>query len=348
MRPISILQFALASLAAVMVGCGPAGEPSDSATNGKETPKLSVGLVFDSGGRGDKSFNDSAWAGLERAINELGIEHRVVESKSEKDYDQNLAAMADQGCDLVFAVGLGMESALKKVAATYPKTKFAIVDGLVEADNVRSLRFKEEEGSFLAGYLAALMSESGRVGFVGGKEIPLIKKFHAGFVAGAKTARPDVVVLPEKYTGSWDNTDTGKLAAKALFADGADVVYHAAGKAGLGVFAAAEEAMKYAIGVDSDQDYLAPGVVLTSMVKRVDESVFQTVKDVLDGKFESGVKVYDLASGGVGLSEMKHTKDQVGAERLAKVEEVSAKIKSGEISVPSTPEKLAEFLQKSS
>lgn len=331
-------------LALALTGCGDSVS-NDKAVADTSAEPLKVGVVFDSGGRGDKSFNDSAWAGIQKAKAEFGIEELSVDSRSAKDFEPNLRAMAEQGVKLVFAVGLMQREALAKVAPEFPETKFVLIDEEVDAPNVRSVKFKEEEGSFLAGYAAALASESGKIGFVGGMELPLIKKFEVGYSAGAKTARPDIVVLPAKYTGSWDDSGQGKVAASVLFKGGADVVYHAAGRAGLGVIAAAKDAGKYAIGVDSDQDYVAEGRVLTSMIKRVDEAVYSTIKDVLDGSFSAGLKIYDLKGGGVGLSPMTYTKDAFGAENLAKVEEMREKIMSGEILVPTTEAELEHYLE---
>lgn len=335
-----------AALVFALAGCG---DGAKTTLGGGETPtgepkKLTIGLVFDSGGRGDKSFNDSAYRGLDRASKELGIEAKTVDSAKESDYATNLDALAESGCDLIFAIGINMQKAMSEVAPKHPNVKFAIVDAPVDSPNVRSLVFKEEEGSFLAGYLAGLMTKSGKLGFVGGQEIDLIKKFQAGYEAGAKTANPSVVVLPAKYTGDWNNVDLGKQNAKTLFGQGADIVYHAAGKCGLGVINAAQEVNKYAIGVDSDQDHLAEGRVLTSMIKRVDESVFQSIKDLKEGKWDTGVKVYDLKSSGVGLSEMRFTKDAIGEANLAKVTEISDKIIAGEIKVPATMDELAAYL----
>ncbi|MCO5295469.1 MAG: BMP family ABC transporter substrate-binding protein [Fimbriimonadaceae bacterium] len=334
--------------AMLLAGCG---GPKDNASASNETPdgkpaakQLVVGIVFDSGGRGDKSFNDSAWAGVERAQKDFGILERSVESKSEKDYEPNLEALAEQGADLVVGVGINMKAAMEKVAPKFKNTKFAIVDASVAADNVRSLLFKEEEGSFLAGYLAGLMTKTKKLGFVGGMELPLIKKFQAGYEAGAKTADKGVEVLPAKYTGSWDNVDYAKVAALSLINAGADIVYHAAGRAGLGVISAAKEKGVYAIGVDSDQDDIAEGSVLTSMIKRVDEAVYQTIKDLRDGAFTPGDKIYDLKAGGVGLSEMRFTKEAIGPEKLAQVQAISDKIASGELKVPSSAEELQTYL----
>lgn len=340
--------FGLALGAAVlMTGC--MTQPSMPPNTGRQAPSqpetsLRVGIVFDSGGRGDKSFNDSAWAGIERAKQEFRIDEQQVQSRSEKDYATNIEALAQRGVDIVFAIGINMRTAILQVAPKYPRTKFAIVDANVDLPNVKSLLFKEEEGSFLAGYLAGLTTTTGKIGFVGGMDLPLIRKFESGFHAGALTARRDVTFLPPKYTGDWNNIDTAKAAANVLFETGADIVYHAAGRAGLGVIRAAEERGKYAIGVDSDQDYLAPGRVLTSMIKRVDEAVFQTIKEVRDGKFTAGATYFDLKSNGVGLSAMEYTKDAVGPERMAKVQAIAEQIKTGELVVPTDRSKLDVYV----
>ncbi len=347
---MNLLKLSLvASLFAVMIGCNSSSSTTTTPTEASAKPAassetaLKVGIVFDSGGRGDKSFNDSAYAGIERAVKELGIEEANIQSKSPAEYEANLQALAQKKVDIVFAVGLGMQQALAKVAPKFPDTKFAIVDGDSSGENTRSLKFKEEQGSFLAGYLAGLMSKTGKIGFVGGMEIPLIKKFEYGYFAGAKMANPAIVLLPSKYTGSWDNPDKGKAAAAVLYSSGADIVYHAAGRAGLGIFAAAKEANKYAIGVDSNQDDIEKGTVLTSMIKRVDEAVFQTIKDLKDGKFTPGEKMYDAASGGVGLTEFPNTRDIIGEANIAKLKEIQAKLASGEIVAPANAEEFAKM-----
>lgn len=342
---MTIKTLAFAALAVLAIGCnGGGGDSGGSGSSGGSGGGLKVGVVFDSGGLGDNSFNDSANRGAEKAKSELGVTYNHVDSRSTKDFEPNLTAMADRGNDIVFAIGLTQEDALKKVAAKYPKVKFAIVDGSVDAPNVRCLHFNEQEGSFLAGYLAAMVSKTGKLGFVGGMEIPLIKKFYAGYVAGAKTAKASIEVLPPKYTGNWDNVDSGKSDANILFGEGADIVYHAAGRAGLGVIAAAKDQNKLAIGVDSDQDGVAQGNVLTSMIKHVDESVFSTIKDVKDGKFAGGTVVYDLKSNGVGLSEMKYTQDKLPPDAKKQIDDIRAKIISGEIKVPSTEDELTQYL----
>lgn len=329
-------------LVASLAGCsgGKTDETTTTGSSASGTPdsgkKLKIAVVYDSGGRGDKSFNDSAWRGIERAKKEFGVDAVEVESKAAKDYEGNLSQMAEDKADLVIAVGLAQSEPLAKVAAAYPDTKFAIVDGSGDAKNIRSLKFKEEEGSFLVGVAAGIVSKTGKVGFVGGQEIDLIKKFEYGFYAGAKWANPNIVVLPAKYTGDWNDQGKGKDLAALLFTQGADVVYAAAGRAGLGTIKAAKDAGKFCIGVDSDQDDLEPGVVLTSMVKKVDEAVFATIRDLKDGKYSAGETIFDLKSNGVGVTDFRNTKTAIGEAGLTKIEEAKALIISGGIKVPAT------------
>ncbi|MGE0001287.1 MAG: BMP family protein [Fimbriimonadaceae bacterium] len=330
----------LATALLAMAGCTAPTTTSGSASPGSKP--LTVGIVFDTGGLGDKSFNDSAYRGLQRAEKELGVKVLKVESTKESDYETNLAQLAEQGAELVIGVGISMRPALEKVAPTHKETKFVSIDGApLDMENVRTIQFKEEEGSYLVGYLAGLVSKTGKLGFVGGQEIPLIKKFEYGYRAGALAANPKIEVLPAKFTGNWDNQDTAKVAANLLFGQGADIVYHAAGRAGLGVIAAAKDSGKLAIGVDSDQDDLAPGSVLTSMVKNVDESLFLTIQDLKDGKFTAGVIVYGLKEGGVGTTSFTHTEAMIGEENIAKLEEAKKGILDGTIQVPSDAETFA-------
>jgi basic membrane protein A len=322
--------------------------PSTTTTTTKTTgSKLKVGVVFDSGGRGDKSFNDSAWAGVQKAEKDFKIadsDVKTVDSKSENDYEQYLTGLADGGCNIIFAIGLAQATALTAVAPKYPNVKFAIIDGDVKAPNVRSIVFNEEQGSFLAGYLAGLVTKTNKIGFVGGQKIALIEKFEAGYEAGAKTANPAVTILPAKFTESWDDTALGKAAALTLYNGGADIVYHAAGRCGLGVIDAAKETNKYVIGVDRNQDDQAPGLVLTSMVKHVDVGVYQTIKDVVDGSFSAGTKRYDLKVNGVSLTDFQYTKDKIGADNIAKVDAESKKIVAGEVTVPTSLDEEQKYL----
>ncbi|MBS1714807.1 MAG: BMP family ABC transporter substrate-binding protein [Armatimonadetes bacterium] len=343
-----------AALAAFVIGCSPQPADSSGSTSGPSSDgrpsdgskPVKVGIVFDTGGLGDKSFNDSAWRGMQQAEKELGVTVMKVESSKVSDYTQNLQKMADEGAGIVIGVGITMRTALEQAAANSPQTKFVSIDGepLPGLENVRTIQFKEEEGSFLVGYVAGLVSKTGKCGFVGGMELPLIKKFQYGYLAGFMTARKDGTALPAKYVGDWVNQDKAKVAAELLYGQGADVVYHAAGKAGLGVIAAAKDKNLWAIGVDSDQDDVEPGRVLTSMIKHVDLGVFEAVRDFKEGKFTGGAKVYDLKSGGVSTSDFKNTKDAVGAENLKKLDDIKAKVASGEISVPSDEASYTSFL----
>jgi len=350
MKTASTLPFVLVLAALSALSCTSSSGTSgpSSTTSGTAAPNLKVGVVFDSGGRGDKSFNDSAWAGVQMAQKELNIpdsQVKTVESKSENMYETNLQGMVDDGCTIVFAIGYAQKTALQAVATKNPTVKFGLIDDELDLPNVRSIEFSEEQGSFLAGYLAGLVTKTGKVGFVGGIKTSLIEKFQAGYEAGALTANPKVQVLPAKYTGSWDDVSLGKASATTLYDQGADIVYQAAGRCGLGVIDAAKEANKFAIGVDGDQDGQAPGRVLTSMVKHVDNAVLQTIKDVKDGKFTPGLKRYDLAAGGVGLTDFQYTKDVIGQANLDKLAAETKKVADGEIKPPTTVADEAAFLK---
>jgi basic membrane protein A len=345
-------RLGLAAVALLLVaGCGPkseggAGKTADSGKN------FTAAMVTDTGGIDDQSFNAASWEGLKRAQDKLGIpKPKYLESKEQADYKTNLSSLADQKNDLIFAVGFMMEDALKDVAPKYPTTKFAIIDGSSPTGpdgkplpNTVSLKFREEEGSFLAGYLAARMSKTGTIGFVGGMESPLIKKFEVGYYAGARTGNPKIVVIP-KYVGSWTDNGKGQQIANTMFDQHADILFAAAGKSGLGVLDAANErgAGYYAIGVDSDQDHIHPGRVLTSMMKGVDAAVFDTVKQAKEGKWTSGEHVFGIKEGGIHLSPMTYTKKDVPADVLMKLDTISKMIADGKIKVPSTEEERQNF-----
>ncbi len=350
----------------------------------KPAPKgLTVGLVTDVGGRGDQSFNDSAlrgleaWAAnqksldgkyvaltaeerkasvpaeLEARIKELGIKPVVLQSKAQEDYQPNLQLIVDQGADLTVGTGFMLENAVETVARQNPGSKFLLIDSPVldakgapqALPNVRTVVFKEEEGSFLVGALAGLVAKE-KVGFVGGMEIPLIKKFEAGFRAGVKTTNPKATVLVQ-YTGSFDNVGQGKQAAQDLVSKGCEVVFHAAGSDGNGVIQAIKEARAagkavFAIGVDSDQSHLAPEAVLTSMVKRVDLAVWQAASDLKAGAFTAGDQTMGLKEGGVTYAPVRIEIPEKAAV-LQKVEALRAKIIAGEVKVPSNTTDLESF-----
>lgn len=340
-----------------LAGCNGAGEkPTNTDTGKAPTPPtpaktVKVGLVLDTGGVDDKSFNAAAKAGLDRAKDELHLpesDARLVESRDASVYKQNMGVFASQDFDVVFAIGFAMEGALKETAAQFPNVKFAIVDGNAPegAANCASLQFKEEQGAYLAGFLAASVSKTHNIGFVGGMEIPLIKKFQAGYMAGAKTAGFDPAKqVKATYTGDWNDQSKGKSQANQQFGAGVDVIFQAAGKSGLGVIEAAREKGTgfYAIGVDQDQDGIAPGRVLTSMVKHVDTAVYDTIKRVQAGKFAPGPHVYDLKEGGIGLSEMKYTKKEIPSPVLAKLDKLTQLVADGKVVPPTKVEDVAAF-----
>ncbi len=297
-----------------------------------------VGMVTDVGGLGDQSFNDSAWRGLKMAEEEFGIDINVIESNSMTDYVPNLSSLAEQDYDMVWAVGFLMTDALTEVSKMYPDVTFGMIDAVVENPNVVSVTFAEHEGSFLAGVAAAMKSEKDVVGFVGGMEMPLIKKFEAGYRAGVKAVNPDTKVLIG-YTGAFDDPGAGKELALTQFSQGADVVYHAAGACGIGVIKAAQEQGLYAIGVDSPQFHLAPEHVLTSMIKRIDVAVFKEISALYNGNFEAGHRPYGLNENGVGLYRPQ-AKKMLSEETLEAVDNYKQQIINGEIEVPTSPEDL--------
>ena len=297
-----------------------------------------AGMVTDVGGLGDQSFNDAAWRGLERAKEDLGVEINVIESGNMSDYVPNLTSLADQDYDIVWAIGFLMHDALKEVAEKNPDTKFGLIDSTVDLDNVASVTFKEHEGSFLAGVVAGLKSETNKVGYIGGMETPLIQKFEAGYRAGVKAVNPDAKVFVG-YTGAFDDPQAGKELAFTQFNQGADIIYHASGACGIGVIKAAKEEGLYAIGVDSPQNHLAPEHVLTSMVKRIDNAVYKIVNEHYDGNFKSGHTALGLAEDGVGIYREQAEK-MLSDEIIDTVDEYKQKIIDGDLEVPQSPDEL--------
>lgn len=272
-----------------------------------------IGLIFADGGLGDQSFNDAAYRGLMQAKQELPVDVIYVEPADIAEMEEHQRAYADLGLDLVIVIGFIHQSALTEVSADYPNIHFAIVDDVVDNPNVTSLLFEEHQGSFLVGVVAGMMTKSNTVGFVGGMEVPLIRKFQVGFEEGVKWANPDAQVLVN-YAGAFDDPGRGRELAISQYERGADIIYHAAGGTGSGVIDAAASNDFYAIGVDSDQDYMVPGKVLTSMIKRVDLAVYEVIKAAVEGTLEGGTWVFGVADGGVGTSEFLYTKDIIPQE----------------------------------
>lgn len=291
-----------------------------------------VGIVFSTGGLGDLSFNDAAMRGMRKARKDLGISFQFIEPRSVDHLEDHLKAFATEDYDLIFAIGFQHESALKQVAQDFPHIKFAIVDSVVPAPNVSSLVFMEHHGSFLVGVLAGLMTKSNIIGFVGGMEVPIIGKFQGGFEQGVAYVNPAAHVQVD-YTGSFQAPALGRELAISQNERGADIVYHASGATGIGVITAAREKGFYAIGVDSVQDHLAPGTVLTSMVKRVDVALYKTIQNLVQGNFQPGERRFGVADGGVGTSDYQYTRDIIPQAVLDAVESAKAEIISGEIVV---------------
>ncbi len=291
-------------------------------------------IIFDLGGKFDKSFNEAAFNGAERWKAETGGTYREIEMQSEAQREQALRRLAEAGANPIVMTGFAFGDVLNQVAPDYPDTKFAIVDGFVEQPNVRTILFTEHEGSYLVGMMAAMASKTGTVGFVGGMDIPLIRRFACGYAQGVKAVNGDATVIAN-MTGTtpaaWNDPVKGGELAKAQIAQGADVVYAAAGGTGIGVLQAAADEGKLSIGVDSNQNYLHPGSVLTSMLKRVDNAVYEAFT-AADG-LETGIAVMNLASGGVGYALDDNNASLVSDDMKAAVDAAAAKIASGELAV---------------
>jgi basic membrane protein A len=293
-------------------------------------------VIFDMGGKFDKSFNEAAYHGAEKFKAETGIPYLEFEVTNESQRDQALRRMARRGANVVIAVGFSFATPLEEIAKEYPDTKFVIIDSVVEAPNVQSVVFKEHEGSFLVGMAAAMASKTGKVGFVGGMDIPLIRNFAKGYEQGVKYVNPDAEVFVN-MTGTtpaaWNDPAKGAELAQSQFDRGADVVYAAAGGTGLGVLQAAADSGKLSIGVDSNQNYLHPGSVLTSMLKRVDVAVYNAFKTAMDGTWQPGVQNLGLAENGVGYALDDNNRALITPEMEARLEDAKAKIISGELKV---------------
>jgi basic membrane protein A len=319
------------------------------ATSAPTGDAVDVGIVFDLGGRGDKSFNDGAYLGAERAAAEMGARVRFVEPGEGSDREAGLRLLAAEGMDLVIGVGFIFTDDLTQLAKEYPNVAFAGVDYAVSVDavgnpiappkNLAALKFREEQGSFLVGAMAALVGNSRKVGFVGGMDSPLIHKFEAGYRAGVKAVCPECEVIAQ-YAGvtpeAFRNPGRGKELALSQYQQGVNVIYHASGSTGLGVFEAARTMKKFGIGVDADQYKEAPGYVLTSMVKRVDNAVFDAITRVKQKQFTGGIYDFGLEKDGVGYVYDEHNKALIPDAVHARLEQLKAEIIAGRIKVPNT------------
>ncbi|MEL6998344.1 MAG: BMP family ABC transporter substrate-binding protein [Pseudomonadota bacterium] len=294
-------------------------------------------VVFDMGGKFDKSFNEGVWNGVKKFMDETGVEVMEFEVTNETQREQAMRRMVQRGATLVLGVGFAQADAIAAVAADNPDVQFSIIDvSWLDAPNLRQYAFKEHEGSYMVGVAAALASKTGKVGFVGGMDIPLIRKFACGYVQGVKSVGADIEVF-QNMTGTtpsaWNDPAKGSELTQGQIDRGADVVYHAAGGTGAGVIQAAADAGKLAIGVDSNQNGMAPGSVLTSMLKRVDVAAYETMKDAADGNFTAGVKILGAAEGGVDWALDDNNAELVDDAMKTAVEAARAGIVSGDIQV---------------
>jgi basic membrane protein A len=297
--------------------------------------EFKIGLVTDVGGVNDGSFNQSAWEGLHQAAEDFGVEANYLESSTDADYIPNIETFVDEEYDLIISVGYMLADATREAAEANPDVKFAIIDdSSIELDNVSCLMFKQEQASYLVGYVAGLMTETNNVGIVLGMATETMHQFGYGYTAGVLDANPDATVQ-QFNANSFSDSATGKADAKTAITNGADIVFHAAGATGLGVIEACQEDGVYAIGVDSDQSSIAPDTIITSAMKRVDNAVYDAVEELINGELESGVKTYDLSIGGVDIAP---TQDLLPDDVIEAVNEVKEKIISGEVVVPSTKE----------
>ncbi len=330
----------------LLTGCGQEGPKPVSGAPATSPQSFRVALVFDVGGRGDKSFNDAAYEGFIQARSALGVKEddfKYLEPSGAIDREAALRGFAEQGFDVVVAVGILFSEAVFRTAPAFPNTTFVCVDydpagRQAMPKNLIGLAYREHEGSFLVGAIAALTTKTDKVGFIGGMQIPLIERFEAGYAAGAKTVNPNVEVLVA-YAGqtpeAFADPTRGKELARTQFQQGADVIFHASGSTGLGVFEAAKELHKLVIGVDKDQYADAPGCVLTSMFKRVDLSVKDTIIEIAQGKKAGGLRQFGLAENAVGYVFDDNNKNLIAPAVRERVEALRAKIVSGEVKVPS-------------
>ena len=336
MKKLSLIALLILLATLSLSGCGGSSAAED-------TSKIKVGIVFDIGGKDDRSFNAAAWQGVQRAAKDLPIVLRDIEPGTPNAIEPAMRAFAERNFDLIIGVGFAQAPIMEQVAKDYPHIQFAIIDGVSKLPNVASLIFKEHEGSYLVGILAAKASRTGTIGFLGGMDIGLIHRFAKGYEEGARSVNPNIRVI-ENYVGvtdsAWNNPGKGKELSLAQIGKGADVIFTAAGNSGLGAFDAVEQqgkkdgrATHFVIGVDSNQNMVKPGFVLTSMVKRVDNAVYDIVKDVVNHKFVPGLHIFGLDKDGVGYAMDDFNKALVSQDAIDAAEAAKKKIISGEIKV---------------
>ena len=340
LKKIATIAMAGIMTASFLTGCG-----SNTESKADGADKITVAMVSDVAGINDQSYNQSAWEGLERAKKELGIEIKYLESKQDSDYATNVETLADEEVDLIIGVGSKLADTIKDAAENYPDQKFAIIDETYDEipSNVKSVLFESEQASYLVGLIAGKMSETKNVGFIGGLDIPVINTFKYGYMAGVKAADANCEIQAQ-YANSFNDQAKGKAITNQMISKGADVVFTAAGDVGTGSMEAIKEANKYGIGVDRDQSDLAPQNILTSAIKRVDVGMYETVKELVEGKFQGGTSTtYGLEQNGIGIADT--TSNLVPQDVLDFVNEKIEELKAGKISVPKTEEEYNEFIK---
>lgn len=333
-KKLATLAMATVVSASLLVGC------SGSKESAKDD-KITVAMITDVAGVNDQSFNQSAWEGLQRAEKELGIEVKYLESKQDSDYATNIETLVDEDVDLILGVGMKLADAIKEGAELYPDQNFVLVDEEIDASNVKNILFKAEESAYLAGLIAGKTTKTNNVGFIGGMELPVIDTFKYGFMAGVKAANPDAKVQSQ-YANSFTDQAKGKAIANQMYSNGADIVFTCGGDVGTGAIEAAKENGKKAIGVDQDQNSLAPENVITSAMKNIDVSVEEMLSKVVDGSYKGGeIIVNTLAMNGVGIPQS--SEKNVPPDVLTYVKEEAEKVKSGEVKVPATKEEFEQL-----
>ena len=333
-KKLATLAMATVVSASLLVGC------SGSKESAKDD-KITVAMITDVAGVNDQSFNQSAWEGLQRAEKELGIEVKYLESKQDSDYATNIETLVDENVDLILGVGMKLADAIKEGSELYPDQNFVLVDEEIDASNVKNILFKAEESAYLAGLIAGKTTKTNNVGFIGGMELPVIDTFKYGFMAGVIAANPDAKVQSQ-YANSFTDQAKGKAIANQMYSNGADIVFTCGGDVGTGAIEAAKENGKKAIGVDQDQNSLAPENVITSAMKNIDVSVEEMLSKVVDGSYKGGeIIVNTLAMNGVGIPQS--SEKNVPPDVLTYVKEEAEKVKSGEVKVPATKEEFEQL-----
>lgn len=319
------------------ISCGNNDSKNNNENSNLNKSSKKIALVYSTAGKGDKSFNDSAYEGILKAAEDFNIEYSEYEpndpTAEAKDAIASFAETYEY--DLIITIGFALKDSLEAVALEYPDQKFAMIDEIVELPNVSSIVFKEEEGSFLVGALAAMMSETGTIGYLGGAESPTIQRFQAGYEQGAKYINSDINIVSVYIggTNAFNDPTNGKAKTEAMIKQGADVIYHAAAGSGFGMFQAVKENGIYGIGVDSNQDDIIEGKVLTSMMKYVNNAVYQLVENVVNDNFIPGVSILGVAENGVGTTDFEFTREIIGEDKINKIEEIKQEIINGNITI---------------